>query len=1366
MDETELTRGLARVRGRSGQIAGAGCLVLPRTVLTCAHVVEKALGRQYPKSRPVDAVLIDFPHCSDIKPVKATVAKDGWFPVDRERGDVAVLELHADPPPDSRQPPLRRPPVLMDHPFHVEGFPAKIEDAWATGVIRGSTHGGHWVQLEDVKVPGHRIEPGFSGAPVWDDQAEAVVGMIVVAESDATTKTARMIPVTRLQSMWKPLEGAIGWRLRYDEAESDKHWKPRARGLQRGRGGRSPWLFTGRTPALRELVSWLDEEETTHGRVVIGGPGSGKSAVISRLVTLSDPEVRDETPVDSAPDGTLPRIGVIDVAVHARGKTLDMIVAKVATWLDVCANSADDLVTALIDRGRPCVIVIDALDEASGMDAVRIAAELLNPLATDGSEAGVKVIVGTRRGPSGVLLRKLSGLKPLNLDDRSKYFDQRDLAEYAHRILMAGNANRASPYTGRSDVARDVADAVAHRAAPSFLLAQLASQTIAADTTVIDVDRADWEKDIPRDVGQAMEEYLGRFGVDEQRVRDLLLPLAFAEGGGLPRGESLWAALSEGLAGREYTDADITWLLDSAASDYLVESDEDAAGRGVFGLYHEELARHLRGDEPSIEAKMQTRFAQILIESVPRGSGDRRDWMAAEPYTRVHLATHAARAGRLYELISDPGFLLAADPTRLLRALPSAVGPDSGVIAGVYRSASTQIRDRAAGEAASYLELSAKKVGASALAERVAELDPPRTWSTRWVNWSATHAYLTVGQHGSDIASVAACVVDDEQVAVSGGDDGTVRVWSVEACQPLTPPLRGHTGRVTTIATAEIKGDPVAVTGGWDNRLFVWDLRTGTQIGESLGCHTAAITQVAIAEVNGRPIAVSASLDDTVGVWDLDRHTRLGNPMVANTHGVTAVAVGRVGGALIAVSAGYEVVRLWDLKRHEPVDGPPLHRHTGGIAALAIGHIDGRPVAVSGGWDQALWLWDLTSHRPVYEEPLGRHGGAITTVAFGHESGSPVVVSGAANGTIGIWDPHTRDSRVIDVGSAVFALALGEVEERQLAIGGGEGGVLRAWDLHTVPPASSQGTVRTRLTSVACPSSASRLLVTASDDGTLTAWSECGHITTSAKLGVPIFALAWSAPDDRPIALAGAWDGTLRAWDPRSGREADRPMGTHEGWIAGLSAGTLDGQPVVVSGGADGLVRLWDVRTRQELRKLHGHAGTVAAVALTDVDGVPVVVSAGADRVVRSWNLAESHDRGNELGKHGDEVLALAVGALDGLSIAASGGLDGCVRLWNLHTGLQFLEPLEAVGASITGLAMMRVKGRSSIVAGTGEERLLIWTADGDLTTIEIGSPVWGLAPCGGEQCAIACTLGLVVIDMARDRNIGDSAFRPPRGEG
>ena len=62
------------------------------------------------------------------------------------------------------------------------------------------------------------------------------------------------------------------------------------------------------------------------------------------------------------------------------------------------------------------------------------------------------------------------------------------------------------------------------------------------------------------------------------------------------------------------------------------------------------------------------------------------------------------------------------------------------------------------------------------------------------------------------------------RLAVSGGDDGTVRVWDLAAGQPLGEPLTGHYSLVYEVAVGELDGRPIAVSGGDDGTVRRWYL--------------------------------------------------------------------------------------------------------------------------------------------------------------------------------------------------------------------------------------------------------------------------------------------------------------------------------------------------------------------------------------------------------------------------------------------------------------------------------------------------------------------------------------------------------------
>lgn len=204
-----LPASIVRIFTTSGEIVGAGFLVTGKYILTCAHVVAQALGIPADTTnRPAEVICLDFPLVARGKMLTARVVF--WQPLQSssaisgaEGEDIAGLELQS-APPDVAQPVQLMPAEdLWGHTFRVFGFPSGHNDGvWASGVLRGQQASG-WVQIEDVKEAGYRVEPGFSGAPVWDEQLKGVAGMAVAAERGRVeVKAAFIIPAHVLVKIW------------------------------------------------------------------------------------------------------------------------------------------------------------------------------------------------------------------------------------------------------------------------------------------------------------------------------------------------------------------------------------------------------------------------------------------------------------------------------------------------------------------------------------------------------------------------------------------------------------------------------------------------------------------------------------------------------------------------------------------------------------------------------------------------------------------------------------------------------------------------------------------------------------------------------------------------------------------------------------------------------------------------------------------------------------------------------------------------------------------------------------------------------------------------------------------------------------
>ena len=86
--------------------------------------------------------------------------------------------------------------------------------------------------------------------------------------------------------------------------------------------------------------------------------------------------------------------------------------------------------------------------------------------------------------------------------------------------------------------------------------------------------------------------------------------------------------------------------------------------------------------------------------------------------------------------------------------------------------------------------------------------------------------------HGGAVNAVAAgALPDGTPVIISGGEDGTVRVWRTADGTPVGEPISGHGGAVNAVAAGALPdGTPVIISGGEDGTVRVWRTAGGTPV--------------------------------------------------------------------------------------------------------------------------------------------------------------------------------------------------------------------------------------------------------------------------------------------------------------------------------------------------------------------------------------------------------------------------------------------------------------------------------------------------------------------------------------------------------
>jgi hypothetical protein len=280
--------------------------------------------------------------------------------------------------------------------------------------------------------------------------------------------------------------------------------------------------------------------------VVIGQPGSGKSAVLARAALSLEAEH-----------------GEPGLAFHARAATIGDFLTALAdlTGVDTPA-SAYELVTSLRDlSGQPPTrVVLDALDEAA---SDRDREQITKALAELAVLPGLRIAVATRSlsvgnpcMPGGLL----AALGVTTRDDHhlidldsDTYFDPDGLCQFTAALLARDGMDHPAPYRAwmqyrtQAAVRNRLAAVIAERAQRNFLVAAMAADRLSAADKMIDPAARGFDPaGIESGVGEALSKYLGQLPEERrERVRALLTALAYARGAGLDDPD--WLAFAHSL---------------------------------------------------------------------------------------------------------------------------------------------------------------------------------------------------------------------------------------------------------------------------------------------------------------------------------------------------------------------------------------------------------------------------------------------------------------------------------------------------------------------------------------------------------------------------------------------------------------------------------------------------------------------------------------------------------------------------------------------------------------------------------------------------------------------------------------------------
>ncbi|MFZ3470587.1 caspase family protein [Streptomyces sp. 4.24] len=1111
------------------------------------------------------------------------------------------------------------------------------------------------------------------------------------------------------------------------QREWTAHFDPRGRGVEYA--SEHGDHFTGRRQALAVLAGWLREPlHDARARVVTGDPGSGKSAVLGRLLALA----RLDRP--EAPAHILPPAGCVTVAVHAHGITLEQLTARLTEALGVEAESPAELLACLAETEGPLhTVVIDALDEAGtgvgGREPQRIARDLLRALS---ALPRIRLIVGTRRSGVADLGR---AVEVIDLDTDA-YTGRDDIEQYALGLL--------SDTPGRTALARAVTD----KAGRSFLVARMTIRALVLGDLTVDLASPGWEADLPSEVGQAFDAYLARFGDEESRVRRLLRPLAYAEGSGLPW-DSLWAPLAGALSGVPCTDDDVDWLLRHAGAYVLEVPVSD--GRSVFRLYHEALAEHLR--DPRRAREDQRRMTCALLSSIPARLDGAPDWARSHPYVLSHLPGHAVASGDLERLLQDAWFLVHADPPALLAATGGVQGADAERVRTLYRASAHLYSDMGCAERAQVLAIDSARHGAEA--HRLALVERME-WAPRWATGSQTsryfHAELTSGG-AAESEPLASVRLDGRDVLLTSDGTGAADIWNLADRTRIGRLQGAHTKSLSAMAGTTEGDRTFVVTASFDMTLTIWDLASGSALAHFTAADT--VRGIAFTRLDDTPVVVG--IEDGGGAWIRDLTTgalrsSLSEEGFGEEMSCRLVHVGTEDDAVALIAQGSALFR-WNL-----IDGTceRLGRAgTGYLRATAV--MDGRLLGVFSPVDGTLQVRDLSADSNVAAFSVEPND--ATAFAFASVAGRNLVLVGCSSGTVELRD--LADGSLVarlnghtDWIDSVITLT---VDGTLFAVSGSSDGTVRLWNLEAGQEVDHRNGHFGDASAVACAVvGGTAVAVTGSHDTTVRVW----ELATGRQLlrldgpGSWVSSVSCTTNAGVPLAVVASHDNTVRIWDLLSGRS----QGVWDDvWANVAVCGELDGRTVVLMGEAGrnpnsqrSVIR--DLGTGQVTEFIGAPLGMRSAAASIPWNGRPVVAIGGDAHMGTSHTSVELWDLDRrELLRvldAGTQINAVAGGSLGQRPVVVATTLDG-TQVWDVETGRK-LHHLVSDGW-VLGTVCGVLDG-VEVVVTVGDAGVLVHDLATGRLLHRIALPVRGTAVAFGAGGELVVCAGFEVIVLERRR--------------